>query len=130
MKCPDCGTPVSQFAAGCSICGADLVEAREARERRRQALSFASPSWVPQVSGADALLGALLVIAAFASPLIGGPIAGLFAYFAHEKGDMAQRNLALLALAVALSVVIVISFLPGTWDLLLPWVNLQSPVPT
>jgi hypothetical protein len=24
----------------------------------------------------------------------------------------------------------VISILPGTWDLLLPWVNLQGPLPT
>ena len=63
-------------------------------------------------------------------PLVGGPIAGLFAYFAHQKGDTAQRDLALVAVAVALIVVILISFLPETWDLLLPWVNLQGPLPT
>jgi hypothetical protein len=56
--------------------------------------------------------------------------AGLFAYFADQKGDIVQRNLALVAVAVALIVVIVISFLPGTWDLLLPWVSLQGPIPT
>jgi hypothetical protein len=72
----------------------------------------------------------LLVIAAFAAPLIGGPIAGLFAYFAHQKGDIVQRNIALVAVGIALIVVIAISFLPGTWDLLLPWVNLQGPLPT
>jgi hypothetical protein len=122
---------VSQFAAGCAICGADLVAAREERERRRQALpSLQAPSWFPEVTGSDAVLGGLLVIAAFASPLIGGPVAGLFAYFAHEKGDLVQRNLALAAVGVALFVVIAISFLPGTWDLLLPWVNLQGPLPT
>ena len=27
MKCPNCGTPVSQFAAGCAICGENLNEA-------------------------------------------------------------------------------------------------------
>jgi hypothetical protein len=63
-------------------------------------------------------------------PIVGGPIAGLIAYFAHQKGDAVQRNLALVAVAVALIVVILISFLPGTWDLLLPWVNLQGPLPT
>ncbi len=52
-----------------------------------------------------------------------------FAYFAHQKGDVVQRNLALVAVAVALIVVILISFLPGTWDEL-PWVNLQGPIPT
>ncbi|HEX3292259.1 MAG TPA: hypothetical protein VHR38_00830 [Solirubrobacterales bacterium] len=41
-----------------------------------------------------------------------------------------QRNLALIAVALALVVVILISFLPGTWDLLLPWVNLQGAIPT
>jgi peptidoglycan/LPS O-acetylase OafA/YrhL len=130
-KCPDCGSTVSQFAAGCAICGADLVAARQARERRRQAMpTLAAPSWVPRITGADAVLGALLIIAAFAWPLVGGPIAGLFAYFAHQKGDIVQRNLALAAVAVALIVVILISFLPDTWDLLLPWVNLQGPIPT
>jgi hypothetical protein len=130
-KCPDCGSTVSQFAAGCAICGADLVAARQARERRRQALpSLTAPGWFPQITGADAVLGALLIVAAFAWPLVGGPIAGLFAYFAHQKGDVVQRNFALAAVAVALIVVILISFFPGTWDDLLPWVNLQGPIPT
>jgi hypothetical protein len=130
-KCPDCGSTVSQFAAGCAICGADLVAARQARERRRQAMpSLTAPGWLPQITGADAVLGVLLIVAAFAWPLVGGPIAGLFAYFAHQKGDVVQRNLALVAVAVALIVVILISFVPGTWDELVPWVNLQGPIPT
>jgi hypothetical protein len=131
VKCPGCGTPVSQFAAGCAICGEDLVAARARRERRREALpSLSAASWVPRINGADAVLGALLVLAAFAAPLIGGPIAGLFAYFAHQNGDIVQRNIGLVAAGVALIVVILISFLPGTWDLLLPWVNLQGPIPS
>jgi hypothetical protein len=32
-KCPGCGVPVSVFAAGCAICGADL-EAHPLEERR------------------------------------------------------------------------------------------------
>ena len=129
-KCPNCGSNVSQFAAGCAICGEDLVAARQAREQRREALpSLSAPSWFPQITTADAVLGGLLIICAFASPLIGGPIAGLFAYFAHEKRDFVQRNLALAAVAVALIVVIVISLLPGSWPLLLPWVDLQNPLP-
>lgn len=130
MKCPGCGSSVSEFAAGCAICGEDLVAARERRDRRREALSLSAPSWVPRITGADAVLGGLLILAAFAAPLIGGPIAGLFAYFANERGDVVQRNLALIAVAVALIVVILVSFLPGTWDLLLPWTNLQGPLPT
>jgi hypothetical protein len=130
-KCPNCGSTVSQFAAGCAICGADLVSARQARERRREALpSLSAPGWFPQITTADAVLGGLLIVCAFAAPLIGGPIAGLFAYFAHQKGDLVQRNLALFGVAVALIVVILISFLPGTWNLLLPWVDLSGPVPS
>jgi hypothetical protein len=130
-KCPSCGSTVSQFAAGCAICGADLVAARQAREQRREALpSLSAPGWFPQITTADAVLGGLLIVCAFAAPLIGGPIAGLFAYFAHQKGDLVQRNLALFAVGVALIVVILISFLPGTWNLLLPWVDLSGPVPS
>ncbi|MDX6606063.1 MAG: hypothetical protein QOD14_603 [Solirubrobacterales bacterium] len=130
-KCPDCGSTVSQFAAGCAICGANLVAARRDLERRRASRpSLQAPRWFPEVTTADAVLGALLIVAAFAVPIVGGPIAGLFAYFAHQNGDRVQRNLALAAVAVAVLVIILISFLPGTWDLLLPWVNLQGPLPT
>ena len=130
-KCPDCGSTVSQFAAGCAICGHDLVNARQELERKRASRpSLEAPAWFPQVTAADAVLGALLILVAFSVPIVGGPIAGLFAYFAHQKGDTVQRNLALVAVAVALIVVIAVSFLPGTWDLLLPWVNLQGPLPT
>jgi hypothetical protein len=131
MKCPGCGSPVSEFAAGCAICGENLVAARQSRERRREAIpSLRAPTWFPQITTTDAVLGGLLILCAFAAPLIGGPIAGLFAYFAHQKGDVVQRNLALVAVGVALIVVILISFLPGTWNLLLPWVSLQGPIPT
>jgi hypothetical protein len=34
-KCPGCGMPVSVFAAGCAICGADLEAHRRALEERR-----------------------------------------------------------------------------------------------
>ena len=130
-KCPDCGSTVSQFAAGCAVCGFDLVTARQELERRRASRpSLEAPAWLPQVTAADAVLGALLILVAFSVPIVGGPIAGLFAYFAHQKGDIVQRNVALVAVAVALIVVIAVSFLPGTWDLLLPWVNLQGPLPT
>ena len=130
-KCPDCGASVSQFAAGCAICGANLTAARQDLERRREARpSLRAPSWLPEVDGADTVFGALLILAAFASPIIGGPIAGVFAYFAHQRGDRVQRNLALIAVAVAVVVILVVSFLPGSWTLLFPWVDLSGPLPT
>jgi hypothetical protein len=123
---------VSQFAAGCAICGENLVAAREHRERRLEALPQIArrPGWLPQITRADAVLGGLLLICAFFVPLAGGPIAGLLAYFAHQKGDIVQRNLALAALGVALIVVVLISLLPDLSYRLLPWVDTSAPIPT
>ena len=133
-NCPNCGATVSQFAAGCAICGEDLIAARQLAERRREALPSVvrldRPAWLPRISGADAVLGGLLLIVAVFSPVIGGPIAALFAYFAHQKGDLIQRNLALAAVAVALVVLILVSFLPERSYELLPWIDLSGPLPT
>ena len=130
-KCPNCGSNVSQFAAGCAICGENLTAARQDLERRREARpSLKPPSWLPEITAGDAILGAILIVAAFGAPVVGGPIAGLFAYFANQRGDTVQRNLALVAVAVALFVLILISFLPGAQSPLLPWVDTSGPVPT
>jgi hypothetical protein len=130
-KCPNCGSTVSQFAAGCAICGENLTAARQELERRRETRpSLEAPGWVPEVTAGDAVLGAILIIAAFGSPIVGGPIAGLFAYFANQRGDTVQRNLALVAVAVAVIVVVVLSFIPESGDLFFPWVDLSGPLPT
>ena len=126
-KCPNCGSTVSQFAAGCAICGENLIAARQELEARP---SLSAPGWLPEITAADAILGAILIVAAFGSPIIGGPIAGLFAYFAHQRGDKVQRNLALVAVAVALLVVVLLSFIPESGNLFLPWVDLSGPVPS
>ena len=130
-KCPNCGSTVSQFAAGCAICGEDLVAARRRLEQRREALpSLSAPGWLGRITGADAVLGVLLIICAFSVPVIGGPIAALFAYFAHQKGDVAQRNLALIATGVAVLVLVLVSLVPDHVPWLWPWVDLQGPLPT
>ena len=130
-KCPNCGSSVSQFAAGCAICGENLTAARQETERRRAARpALAAPGWLPEITAGDAILGGILLIAAFGFPIVGGPIAGLFAYFAHQKGDTVQRNLALAAVAVAVIVLLVISFIPESSNLFSPWVDLRGPLPT
>jgi hypothetical protein len=129
-KCPSCGSTVSQFAAGCAICGEDLVTARQRLERRREALpSIGPPSWFPQITREDAVLGILLIVCAFSFPVIGGPIAGLFAYFAHQKGDVTQRNLALIATGIAVVVLLLVSLIPESVPWLWPWVDLSKPFP-
>jgi hypothetical protein len=130
-KCPNCGSSASQFAAGCAICGENLTAARQDLERRRAARpNLATPGWFPEMTAADAILGAILIIAAFGSPIVGGPIAGLFAYFAHQRGDKVQRNLALVAVGVAVIVIVVLSFIPESGSLFFPWVDLSGPLPT
>jgi hypothetical protein len=130
-KCPNCGSSVSQFAAGCEICGENLTAARQELERRRAARpSLETPNWFPQITTGDAILGAILIIAAFGFPIVGGPIAGLFAYFAHRNGDRVQRNLALIAVGIAVIVLMLVSFVPESWNLFSPWVNLGGPLPT
>jgi hypothetical protein len=130
-RCPNCGSSVSQFAAGCAICGENLTAARQGLERRRAARpNLAAPDWFPEVTAGDAILGAILIIAAFGSPIVGGPIAGLFAYFAQQRGDKVQRNLALVAVGVAVIVIVVLSFIPESGSLFFPWVDLSGPLPT
>ena len=95
-RCPKCRQPVSQFAAGCAVCGTDLQAARaELAERRarRPQLSAA----VPRL-GDDAVRIGVTVLAAVFSPLMGALLAGYFAYDADRDGRNATRNLMLLLL--------------------------------
>ena len=115
MKCPNCGTPVSQFAAGCAICGEDLVAARERRERRRRAMSVPASGNLTHISGQDALIAGLMLVVAIGAPLLGGVLAGLFAYQANSEGNIARRNLCLIAVAVAITEIVLISLSPGTY---------------
>lgn len=97
-KCPNCGEPVSQFAAGCAICGADLVEHRRQLEERRVQL----PS-TPSVRGrfdSHTLLVAFTILGTLLSPLIGMLLAGLGAQDRHRSGLVEQRNLFLILLGL------------------------------
>jgi hypothetical protein len=123
---------VSQFAAGCAICGENLVAARSRREKRYDAmptLNLRAPSWLPQLTRQEVTLGVLLILVALFVPVVGICIAALYAYFTHQSGDVAMRNLALAAIAVGLIVLLVISFAEGGYELL-PWVDLQGPFPS
>src|SRR3954453_10070095 len=117
-KCPNCGSTVSQFAAGCAICGYDLVAARAAREQHRLPVVPVT-SRLPHVTGQDAVVGGLMIIIGFASPLLGGVIAGLFALQAHNEGNIVRRNLCLIGVGIATLMILLISFMPGTYSRLL-----------
>jgi hypothetical protein len=74
-RCPQCGETVSQFAAGCAICGADLEAARREQARKRAARPALLRGGVrlPRLPGVpDALLTlVLLTILTLAFPLVG-----------------------------------------------------------
>lgn len=96
-RCPNCGEPVSQFAAGCAICGADLVEHRRELERRRLPTPPTPPT--PRLRGrfdSHTLLVAFTVLATLISPLLGLLLAGLGAQDRHRSGLIEQRNLFLV----------------------------------
>lgn len=61
-RCPQCKEPVSQFAAGCAICGADLDARRTLASRR----SIALPR-VPQ----DLLVGVVMTLLTLLAPIVG-----------------------------------------------------------
>lgn len=88
-KCPNCGEPVSPFAAGCAICGTDLQAARSdlAAKRARR----------PQLPGVrigdDAVRIGVSALATVFSPLMGALLTGWFAYDADRNGRMRLRNL-------------------------------------
>jgi hypothetical protein len=97
-KCPKCGEPVSPFAAGCSICGADLEAARRdlAAKRARR----------PQLPGFrltdDGVRIGVGVLTAIFSPVMGALLTGYFAYDAEQNGRIRLRNLMIGLLILSL----------------------------
>jgi hypothetical protein len=100
-KCPKCREPVSQFAAGCAVCGTDLQAARAEVAARRAKRPHLPGAAVPRL-GDDALRIGVTVLAALFSPLMGALLAGYFAYDADRDGRVRTRNLMILLLGFSL----------------------------
>ena len=96
-ECPQCGSYVSQFAAGCSVCGADVARLRR-RPRARLALSFSAP-----VLGEGALLTALMVVVAVFAPLFGMALAALVFFDRWRRGHRLIAYVAVAAFGLALT---------------------------
>jgi hypothetical protein len=88
-RCPQCGEPVTPYAAGCAICGADIEGARRARKQRRV------PALPPIRLGDDGLRFAIALIVAVAAPLFGVLIGAFLAWQYHGEGRTTARNLML-----------------------------------
>jgi hypothetical protein len=110
-RCPGCGEPVSVFAAGCAICGADLEQ-----HRREIAERHVDLPRVPRVTRRRAYFGfdahvalvALVLLATLLSPFLALIMAAVGAQDRYRNGQIGQRNL-----FVALALVnLALTFLP------------------
>lgn len=105
-RCPNCREPVSPFAAGCALCGADL----EAPPPPRR-LAVARPRRLGLPAGLDgthALILLALILLAVGAPLFGGAFSLLLAAERNREGDPWVRNAALAVAALA----VVMFFVP------------------
>jgi hypothetical protein len=96
-KCPKCGSPVTAYAAGCAVCGADIEAARTAVAERRVHL----PSAPSLRLGDDGLRLVLGLIVALAAPVFGLLLASWFAWQMHNEGRATARNLMLAVVLIA-----------------------------
>lgn len=114
-KCPRCGEPVSQFAAGCSICGADLETARRERSERDESRRVPRPG-VPRALSAgrsgDVLFGLVMALFALVTPPLALVFDGFMAYRFNQDGRIGLRNTALVSVGAA---VLFIAFPVGIW---------------
>jgi hypothetical protein len=95
-ECPRCGTYVSQFAAGCAVCGADLERSRGGWRTR-----LAHAPRLPRL-GEEALLTLLMAAVSWFVPLFGMPLAALVFFDRQRRGDRTMRNVAAAAFVLAL----------------------------
>ncbi len=99
-KCPQCGARVSQFAAGCAICGADLVAARAGRGvTLRDRIGRFEPEFMRSAETRNeiVMLALIATVVAFL-PIAGLLLAGFIAYVRYRGGD---NLIAAIALALA-----------------------------
>ena len=104
-RCPQCKEPVSQFAAGCAVCGADLETARRDRAARRRPGLPRLPA-VPQ----DLVVFVVMVLLVLFVPLLG---VLLTLYVTYRERATSQRLLR-LGLWVAVAAGVVLLAMPET----------------
>jgi hypothetical protein len=109
-RCPGCGEPVSAFAAGCAICGADLERhRRELADRRVELPHVPRAARRPRFRfDPHVALVALVLLATLLSPFLALIMAAVGAQDRHRNGRMGERNLFIALAVVNLS----LAFLP------------------
>jgi hypothetical protein len=98
---------VSQFAAGCAVCGFDLEAARaEAAERGPglgERASALRPGWFHSAtSRQDLFLAGVIVVLIVFFPIAGLGLAAWTAFDRDRNGDTRMRNVAIALVVVAI----------------------------
>jgi hypothetical protein len=114
MKCPNCGEPVSQFAAGCAVCGADLEKARAQRAQRRQ---LPRPPSVGRRLPLYWWLLPMTALVALVFPLAGVVIAFLAGRRADLDGERGMRNAYIAVAVIAIAVLAIPDLRYGVLEL-------------
>jgi hypothetical protein len=99
-RCPECGSTVSPFAAGCAICGADL-EVHRAGQRSRPTLPALSRPSLGSAGRDLIVVTIVMVLLALYFPLYGTLLAAYVLWQSHRSGQDATRNAAIVCLALA-----------------------------
>lgn len=130
-RCPECGEPVTQFAAGCAICGADLERHRRELAARRQSLPHvAVGTRLSGLRGRVPLVDRLslrgdvhftrlvfAILLTLLAPFIGLCLAAWFAYHADQDGRDGMRNALIAVCGFAFAMLYFAPF--SIWALLL-----------
>ena len=98
---------MTQFAAGCAVCGFDLEAARAEAAARGPSLADRAadlrPGRLTSPSARQDLFLALVILALIVFfPLVGLALAGWTAYDRNRNGDARMRNVALVLAALAI----------------------------
>lgn len=106
-RCPKCKEPVSQFAAGCAVCGTDLEAARKAAAQKRARR--------PSLPRLPAVPEDVVTIAFLSLVTIGFPLIGLILTFvAIQRNTLSTQGPLRNALWVIAGVGLFLLFSPAT----------------
>jgi hypothetical protein len=106
-RCPNCREPVSPFAAGCAICGADLEAARKELAARKPIVKAPNVR-LPRVGGGQIewIQVVLAVALAVAFSLVGLLLSLYWANQRHQQGNRPMTGLMLASAAIAIAAIV------------------------
>jgi hypothetical protein len=104
-KCPNCGTPVSAFAAGCAVCGADL-EAARARQATKPRLELPGLPSFGATGGIDWIQLVIALILAVGFSTLGLVLSMYWAVRHQRYSETTMTVLMLVTAAISLAAIL------------------------